>query len=245
MSAVEVLDSVRIAQEKLRGRSGGGRRLYLVAVAVLADKELYARALGLFYQVFAQLEFSIDKQRANPSIKEVGGALGGLKRTEAFERDLAALLGVTWRSKIHKNEASNRLCERIRTVTEEDPAVLLAYAIELYSLLLSLRWTRMWLFISHKYKWHSDILVVSSEVELKFRGGLGDLKLPLEVVERVVEESIRARDAVNDLELSLLQYAGWLTIFRGLRSPLLIYALAAFFLSTAILIGLLASPRAK
>jgi len=132
-------------------------------------------------------------------------------------------------------------------VSEEDPALLLAYAIELYSLVLSIKWARMLLFVSHKYQSRSNVLKGCGVSEAKFRAGFGVLKLPGEVAERVVEESVRARDAVDDLSVSLLQHVGWLTVFKGLRSPLLIYALAVFFLTTAILIGLFASvtPRAK
>mmetsp|Transcript_27840 Transcript_27840/g.54409 ORF Transcript_27840/g.54409 Transcript_27840/m.54409 type:complete len:245 (+) Transcript_27840:110-844(+) len=214
--------------------------LYTVALALHVDRELYARAVGYFYAVVSLLEDSVDRRKdKNVALKGVADLLGDLKLTEAFEQDLAALWGVTWRSKLQKNDAVNALCGRLQQVAEEEPVVLLSYAMEIYSLLFSLTWTRTPMHISHKYKYRSSVLLMNGVSHQRFTSAMNALTLSQEVADRVLEEAVRARDSVDDVSRSLAPHVGWLTVVKGLRSPLLIFCLAILFLSSAILLVLL------
>jgi hypothetical protein len=69
-------------------KKGGKMWEILTAPHSRNGRDVYARALGTHYAIFAQLEDSLNRHSENETFQETRHVLDALRSTAAFERDL-------------------------------------------------------------------------------------------------------------------------------------------------------------
>ncbi|GLD97076.1 hypothetical protein PINS_up005759 [Pythium insidiosum] len=109
----------------------------LKLVVALTNKELYGRALLLFYYVFAQMETSLRAAKNDEALKGLQEILPDFERADAFAKDLAFYLGDDWSTKYSPTSAAKDYVNRIKEVEKQNPELLLAYFYHMYTALLA------------------------------------------------------------------------------------------------------------
>ncbi|KAJ0402341.1 hypothetical protein ATCC90586_006537 [Pythium insidiosum] len=109
----------------------------LKLVVALTNKELYGRALLLFYYVFAQMETSLRECKNNDALRGLHEILPDFQRADAFAKDLAFYLGDDWSTKHNPTSAAANYVKRIKEVEKQNPELLLAYFYHMYTALLA------------------------------------------------------------------------------------------------------------
>ncbi|XP_049964879.1 uncharacterized protein LOC126486072 [Schistocerca serialis cubense] len=99
----------------------------------LSDNTVWADGLLVFYEVFRFLEGAMDRHSVLAQLE-----VPGLRRREAFERDLARYLGEGWCGPNYQPRASvATYIHHLEKLEKEDPVLLSAYIYHLYMGLLS------------------------------------------------------------------------------------------------------------
>ncbi|MPC75989.1 Heme oxygenase 1 [Portunus trituberculatus] len=104
-----------------------------IGFAMSADR-VWAEGLLVFYEVFLYLEGALDRY-SHTLIGEVD--VPGMRRKEAFEKDLAYYLGANWKEGYTPRESVQQYLKHLEKLEEENPYLLLAYVYHLYMGLLS------------------------------------------------------------------------------------------------------------
>mmetsp|Transcript_46704 Transcript_46704/g.113730 ORF Transcript_46704/g.113730 Transcript_46704/m.113730 type:complete len:242 (+) Transcript_46704:182-907(+) len=202
--------------------------------SLVVDRKQYAKILGQVYFIVAQLEACLERHQSNaawnsPGLKEL---LVRVRRTEAFETDLRHLLGNSWRSCVTRTEAVDEVLERLRWVDDEDPAMLLAYAADVYLGMLAMRDLRIKPVLSFanglKAGRGAEVFDCACVTYAECRKVFDSLELGQEKEARFVEESLR-------LSLSMKAVIDSVSLSgRAIASPLvqsLLVVLLGAFLS--------------
>uniref|UniRef100_A0A2P2I5Q5 Heme oxygenase n=1 Tax=Hirondellea gigas TaxID=1518452 RepID=A0A2P2I5Q5_9CRUS len=98
------------------------------------NDEIWAQGLLVFYEVFKQLEQSMDR---NPNFLLAQLDLPGIRRTELFEKDLAYYLGKDWKMSYTPRSSVKEYTNYLQHLEETDSLRLVAYVYHLYMGLLS------------------------------------------------------------------------------------------------------------
>lgn len=77
----------------------------LKLVVALTDKQLYGRALMLFYYIHVQLEASIRKHQDHDAFRGLYEILNEIARADGIAKDLRFYLGEDWSTKYQSTQA--------------------------------------------------------------------------------------------------------------------------------------------
>lgn len=104
-----------------------------IGFAMSADR-VWAEGLLVFYEVFRYLEEALTRY-SHTLVGELD--IPGMRRTQAFEKDLAYYLGPDWKEGYTPRESVCQYLKHLERLEEENPQLLLAYVYHLYMGLLS------------------------------------------------------------------------------------------------------------
>lgn len=94
------------------------------------DKESYRKLVSNLYFVYSALEEAMKTNGDDPFIKPI--YFPELNRQRSLEIDLEYYYGSNWKSCIEISEATKAYVERIQTISEERPELLVAHAYTRY-----------------------------------------------------------------------------------------------------------------
>mgnify|MGYP000844560980 CR=1 FL=1 len=94
------------------------------------DKESYRKLVSNLYFVYSAMEEEMEKNKNNPFIKPI--YFQELNRRRSLEMDLEYYYGSSWSSSIVLSEATKAYVERIQTISNEKPELLVAHAYTRY-----------------------------------------------------------------------------------------------------------------
>lgn len=94
------------------------------------DKESYRKLVSNLYFVYSAMEEAMEKNRDNSFIKPI--YFRELNRRKSLEMDLEYYYGSNWSSCITLSEATKAYVERIQTISNERPELLVAHAYTRY-----------------------------------------------------------------------------------------------------------------
>lgn len=104
-----------------------------LAVA-LSDSSVWAEGLLIFYEIFRFLEEAMDRLK-DTLVGEL--TFDGMRRTEAFEKDLKYYLGEDWAVTYTPRDSVMKYLLHLRQIETNDSDLLMAYIYHLYMGLLS------------------------------------------------------------------------------------------------------------
>ena len=96
----------------------------------IVDKESYRKLTANLYFIYSALEEEMQKHKDHPLIKPIYFA--ELNRKKNLERDLEHYYGENWKSLIVISEATQSYVNRIQTVSQQKPELLIAHAYTRY-----------------------------------------------------------------------------------------------------------------
>ncbi|XP_053643159.1 heme oxygenase 1 [Cherax quadricarinatus] len=100
----------------------------------MSEDRVWAEGLLIFYEVFKYLEGALDRH-SHSLIGELD--IPGIRRTEAFEKDLAYYIGADWKKDYTPRECVCQYLKHLKKLENENPYLLMAYIYHLYMGLLS------------------------------------------------------------------------------------------------------------
>ncbi|KAG8222830.1 hypothetical protein J437_LFUL005036 [Ladona fulva] len=95
----------------------------------LSDFDVWAEGLLIFYEIFRFLEEAMERHK-DSALGEL--MVDGMKRTEAFEKDLSFYLGDDWASSYTPRESVVKYLLYLRELEKKDPDLLMAFVYHLY-----------------------------------------------------------------------------------------------------------------
>ncbi len=96
----------------------------------IVEKEPFRQLLANLYFVYSTLEDAIRRHAEHAVVGPTYFPL--LERTSQLEKDLAFYYGANWRDQIVPSPQGRRYVERIQTLADQDPALLVAHAYVRY-----------------------------------------------------------------------------------------------------------------
>ncbi|XP_068241903.1 heme oxygenase 1-like [Palaemon carinicauda] len=100
----------------------------------MSENRVWAEGLLVFYEVFRYLEGALERY-SHTLIGELD--VPGMRRTEAFEKDLAYYMGSDWKKNYTPRESVCEYLQHLEEIEKENPYYLTAYIYHLYMGLLS------------------------------------------------------------------------------------------------------------
>lgn len=100
----------------------------------MSNDRVWAEGLLIFYEVFQYLEGALERH-SHSLIGELD--IPGIRRTEAFEKDLSYYLGADWKKDYTPRESVCQYLKHLEKLENENPYLLMAYIYHLYMGLLS------------------------------------------------------------------------------------------------------------
>jgi heme oxygenase len=94
------------------------------------DKDSYRKLVSNLYFVYSAMEEAMEKNKDNPFITPI--YFRELNRRRSLEMDLEYYYGSSWSSSIILSEATKAYVERIETISNERPELLVAHAYTRY-----------------------------------------------------------------------------------------------------------------
>jgi heme oxygenase len=94
------------------------------------DKESYKTMVSNLYFVYVAIEEAMEKNQKHECIEPI--FYKELNRTESLEQDLNFYYGENWREKISPSPATEDYVNRIKTISESKPELLVAHAYTRY-----------------------------------------------------------------------------------------------------------------
>jgi heme oxygenase len=94
------------------------------------DKESYKKLVSNLYFVYVAIEDAMEKNQNHECIKPI--FYKELNRRESLEQDLQFYYGEDWKDKISLSPATQVYVERINTISENKPELLVAHAYTRY-----------------------------------------------------------------------------------------------------------------
>ncbi|KAK4299102.1 hypothetical protein Pmani_028599 [Petrolisthes manimaculis] len=104
-----------------------------IGIAMSADR-VWAEGLLVFYEIFRYLENALDRY-SHTLVGELD--ITGMRRTQAFEKDLSHYLGKDWKVGYAPRESVCQYLKHLQKIEQENPHYLMAYIYHLYMGLLS------------------------------------------------------------------------------------------------------------
>lgn len=96
----------------------------------IVDKNSYRKLIANLYFIYSTLEEEIEKHKDNKFIKPI--YFQELNRQKNLEQDLEHYYGSNWKSLVSISEATQSYIDRIRTVSEQKPELLISHAYTRY-----------------------------------------------------------------------------------------------------------------
>ncbi|XP_066969988.1 heme oxygenase 1 [Macrobrachium rosenbergii] len=100
----------------------------------MSENRVWAEGLLVFYEIFRYLEGAMDRY-SHTLIGELD--VPGMRRAEAFEKDLTYYMGSDWKKNYSPRESVCEYLKHLETIEKENPYYLTAYIYHLYMGLLS------------------------------------------------------------------------------------------------------------
>lgn len=94
------------------------------------DRNIFRKFLADLYFVYSALEAEMTRHQHHPAIDPV--YFPELHRADSLAQDLGFYYGLRWRSEVEPSPAAQIYLERIQTVSDLDPSLLLAHAYTRY-----------------------------------------------------------------------------------------------------------------
>ena len=94
------------------------------------DKESYKKLVSNLYFVYVAIEDAMEKNKNHECIKPI--FFIELNRRESLEQDLTFYYGEDWKDKISPSPATQAYVQRINTISENKPELLVAHAYTRY-----------------------------------------------------------------------------------------------------------------
>ena len=94
------------------------------------DKESYKTMVSNLYFVYVAIEDAMEKNKTHECIKPI--FYKELNRCESLEQDLTFYYGEDWKEKISPSPATEAYVNRIQTISENKPELLVAHAYTRY-----------------------------------------------------------------------------------------------------------------
>ncbi|AFY66454.1 heme oxygenase (biliverdin-producing) [Geitlerinema sp. PCC 7407] len=94
------------------------------------DRNVFRKFLADLYFVYSALEVEMQRHQHHPVIGSV--YFPELHRAEGLAQDLAFYYGLRWRSEVEPSPAAKVYLERIQSISDSDPSLLLAHAYTRY-----------------------------------------------------------------------------------------------------------------
>lgn len=109
----------------------------LKLVIALTDKQLYGRALMLFYFVYVQLESAIKEHKDHEAFRGLSEILSEFARADSIAKDLRFYLGEDWSTKYQPTQAVQDYIKHLQELEKEDPVLVLPYCYHMYMAMLA------------------------------------------------------------------------------------------------------------
>ncbi|XP_069997625.1 heme oxygenase-like [Penaeus vannamei] len=100
----------------------------------MSEDRVWAEGLLIFYEIFKYLEEALDRL-SHTLISDLD--IPGMRRKEAFEKDLAFYLGSNWKDGYKPRESVCQYLKHLEKIEQENPYYLMSYIYHLYMGLLS------------------------------------------------------------------------------------------------------------
>jgi heme oxygenase len=94
------------------------------------DKNSYKKLVSNLYFVYSTMEEEMEKHKENTLLKPI--YFPELNRKENLEKDLKYYFGTDWKSSIAISDATQAYVDRIKTVSQQKPELLIAHAYTRY-----------------------------------------------------------------------------------------------------------------
>ncbi|ETN06356.1 hypothetical protein, variant 1 [Phytophthora nicotianae INRA-310] len=109
----------------------------LKLVVALTDKQLYGRALMLFYYVYAQLESVILEHKDHEAFRGLYEIINVIARADGIAKDLRFYLGEDWSTKYQPTQAVQDYVKHLQDLEKKDPTLVLPYCYHMYMAMLA------------------------------------------------------------------------------------------------------------
>ncbi|KAI9992936.1 hypothetical protein PInf_014878 [Phytophthora infestans] len=109
----------------------------LKLVVALTDKQLYGRALMLFYYIHVQLEASIRKHQDHDAFRGLYEILNEIARADGIAKDLRFYLGEDWSTKYQSTQAVQNYVNHLQELEKKNPILVLPYCYHMYMAMLA------------------------------------------------------------------------------------------------------------
>ncbi|MGK7930477.1 MAG: heme oxygenase (biliverdin-producing) [Microcystaceae cyanobacterium] len=96
----------------------------------IVEPDPFRQLLANFYFVYSTLESELARHQAHPVAGKIYFPV--LNRKEQLEQDLAYYYGDNWQAEIHPSDAGNIYVERLKTLSETTPELLVSHAYVRY-----------------------------------------------------------------------------------------------------------------
>ncbi|KAF9354803.1 heme oxygenase [Mortierella sp. AD094] len=119
---------------KTKGLHNKMDRLVQLGLFAVLDYKVYRQILLGFYYVFKTFEeeYQLQLQKSPVSMSLLSAHSPELRRTEAFEADLAYFYGPEWREQVEPTEQVQAYMDHIRDIAKNSPEKLIAFPATLY-----------------------------------------------------------------------------------------------------------------
>ncbi|KAG0362005.1 hypothetical protein BC939DRAFT_474677 [Gamsiella multidivaricata] len=132
--ANETLTLTDDLRQKTKGHHRKMDRLVQLGLFTVLDYQIYRQILLGFYYVFRTFEEEYEKHTKGPDLHPwVAQAYWpDIRRTEAFEADLAYFYGDDWKEHVCPSKQMQEYMDHIRDISKKNPERLVAYPATLY-----------------------------------------------------------------------------------------------------------------
>jgi heme oxygenase len=94
------------------------------------DKDSYRKLVSNLYFVYSAMEEEMEKNKNNTLIKPI--YFPQLNRKQSLEKDLEYYYGVNWSTSVEISEATQAYVDRIKTISQQKPELLISHAYTRY-----------------------------------------------------------------------------------------------------------------
>ncbi|KAL7681637.1 putative hem oxygenase [Plasmopara halstedii] len=106
-------------------------------VIALTDKQLYGRALMLFYFLYVQLEAVIRKHKDHEAFCGLNDILSKIATADGIAKDLRFYLGEDWNFTNQPTQAVHDYIKHLKELKEKNPVLVLPYCYHMYMAMLA------------------------------------------------------------------------------------------------------------
>ncbi|KAI9913687.1 hypothetical protein PsorP6_006488 [Peronosclerospora sorghi] len=128
-------DELSAATRTIHGISD--KLVNLKLAVALTEKELYGRALMLFYYIYVQLESTIQRHKTHKAFSGLYELFDEFARADGIAKDLYFYLGENWMSKYQPTPAVHDYVKHLQELEKKDPILVLPYFYHMYMAMLA------------------------------------------------------------------------------------------------------------